>query len=302
MDPTVVSRCIATLLGVLSLTGSLTASQVPQEVAPDRSALSVTRSETTSGLVTLVEQVIRGLPSGDVTPDHLLDRLRIALQIGTPPSKLPPHEQLVVIDRAGRVVTTVNGSSSHVPIGGELADRLNRTDERFVVIHNHPLGQGLSHDDLGLLTKPGVSGVIVVGNDGSLYAASLGKAYLSSLVDATPRTVAGFGLPGHPTVMAFVASARQEIERLGSKPTGIDAAIFRSHFDHLVGLALGEAGTLQYRAVLGVVRRKSFDRYRDDFSRMTEVAGRQVRSAMTGRPKEPVRRRGARGHRQSEPV
>ena len=267
-----------------------------------RAALSATRSGTTGGLVTLVEQALRGLPSGDVTPDHLLDRLRIVVQIGTPASTFPPHEQLVVIDGAGRVVTAVNGSSSHVPIGGELADRLNRTDERFVVIHNHPLGQGLSHDDLGLLTKSGVSGVIAGGNDGSLYGASLGKVYLSSLADATSMTVAGFVLPGHPTVMTFVARARLEIERLGRQPTGIDAAIFRSHFEHLVGLALGEAGTLQYRAVLGVVRRKSFDRYRDDFSRMTEEAGRQVRSAMTRRPKEPVRRRGARRHRQSEPV
>jgi hypothetical protein len=236
-----------------------------------------------------------------VTADRLLERLRISLQMGTPPSTLPPHEQLVVIDDAGRVVAVLNGTSSSVPIDGELAERLARADERFVVIHNHPHGQGLAHDDLGLLTKPGVAGVIAVGNDGSLYAASLGKAYVSSLVDATPMTVAGFVLPGHPTVMTFVARARLEIERLGRKPTGIDAVIFRSHFDHLVGLALGHAGTIQYRAILANFRRATFDRYRDDFSRMTEEAGREVKRELTRRARTRSRTKGTRISKASAP-
>jgi hypothetical protein len=284
MDPTVVSRYLATVLAVLSLSGSLTGRRVAQgAVVPDRPALSIPRDEAMEGLAMLVEHALRGSPLGEVTADNLLERLRIALQLGTAPSKLPPREQLVAVDRVGRIVAVVNGTSSSVPVDGELAERLSRADDRFVVTHNHPAGQGLAHDDLGLLTKPGVAGVIAVGNDGSLYAASLGKAYLSSLVDATPMTVAGFVLPGHPTVMTFVARARLEIERLGNKPTGIDAAIFRSHIDHLVGLALGHAGTLQYRAVLGGLRRNSFDRYRDEFSRMTEEAGREVKVAMTRR-------------------
>lgn len=259
------------VLGVLSLSGRLTSSPVPQ---------GVLTSEPADGLTALVEHALK-LHTGEVTADRLLERLQVVLRMGTPGANLPPHEQLVTVDRSGRIVAVANGTSSSVPLDGELLERLTRADERCVVVHNHPAGQGLAHDDLGVLTKPGVAGVIAVGNDGSLYAASLGSHYLALRANATPETVAGFVLRGHPTVMMFVARARQEIDRLLRRPTGIDAAVLRSHYDHLVGLALGHAGTIQYRAMLADSRRASFARHRDDFSRLTEQAGREVKRAMT---------------------
>jgi hypothetical protein len=56
----------------------------------------------------------------------------------------------------------------------------------LVLIHNHPAGTSFSAADLLVLVEPGVEGTVIVGADGSAYAATAGPNYTRT--QATSRS------------------------------------------------------------------------------------------------------------------
>jgi hypothetical protein len=228
------------------------------------------------GLARFIEEAIGGPCAGGLAVDILWRHMETILRRPAALARFPPNEQLVAIDRAGCIVAAIDGGSASAEPDDTLRERLRREGEGIVLVHNHPRGLSLSFNDLGQLTQPGVAGVIVVGNDGSLYAASLGERYTSLQLDGPPVTVVGFQERGHTTLTVFVASAQSEVRRLNAT-AGVDGRAFDSHFDHLVSLALRDAGAIRYWSILSGDRRQTFARFNEDFGRF--IAGARERVA-----------------------
>jgi hypothetical protein len=114
------------------------------------------------------------------------------------------------------------------------------------------------------LTDPGVTAVIAIGHDGSLYAASI-------------------EVRGPISIVKFVRSAETEVRRQSANLGGIDEKVFLSQFEHLVSLVLGEAGVIRYRSVLVGARRNSFNQFREEFSRIIDEARQRVAASMMRR-------------------
>ena len=264
MHPTAFRWSVAALAGALTLLlfpcdAAAHHSHPQMEAAIDGPAAdtqSATAPESTGGLCTLVQQALQGLPPGVLTVDELLRRLQIVVRIPAALTHLPPHEQLVAVDRDGRVIGFADGTRSSVD-KDEALKRPLQTDEGVILIHNHPHERGLSVADLGQLANGGVAGVIAIGHDGSLYAASV-------------------EVQRHTSMMDFVRSAVTEVHRLGAGAGAIDKEVFLSQFEHLVSLVLGDAGVIRYRSALAGGRRESFNRFREEFSRVTDEARQRV--------------------------
>jgi hypothetical protein len=264
MHPTAFRWSVAALAGALTLLlfpcdAAAHHSHPQMEAAIDGPAAdtqSATAPESTGGLCTLVQQALQGLPPGVLTVDELLRRLQIVVRIPAALTHLPPHEQLVAVDRDGRVIGFADGTRSSVD-KDEALKRPLQTDEGVILIHNHPHERGLSVADLGQLTKVGVAAVIAIGHDGSLYGASI-------------------EVQRHTSVMEFVRSAVTEVHRLGARAGAINEDVFLSQFEHVVSLVLGEARVIRYRSVLAGERRNSFNRFFEGFCRITNEARQKV--------------------------
>jgi hypothetical protein len=165
--------------------------------------------EATDPLSALVRSALQGSSPSEMTLEELLRRLRLAQRITTAPPWLPSPERLVSVDRSGEIIGVVDGSRSEVAIDSRLDERLFRSDERVVLIHTTE-----SQSEpwrLGTVGKPGVRAIVAIGHDGSLYAASRGTGYVSLQVGRPPVRFGGFLLPGHISVVKFLASARMEV-------------------------------------------------------------------------------------------
>ena len=86
-------------------------------------------------------------------------------------------ERLMALTSTGRLLATRDGGESSVSLGAELDRELLAPGNAIVLVHNHPGNAGLSANDLGQLTKPGVAAVVAVGHDGSIYVAARGRRY-----------------------------------------------------------------------------------------------------------------------------
>lgn len=159
----------------------------------------------------------------------------------------------------GRVIRVIDGGESHVNIAADLDRLFASSGANLTLVHNHPAGNGLSANDLSQLEKAGIATVVAVGHDGSIYAASRGDRFPAAFVAGFDGAVCGQARAGAERVL------REE-----------RSSVLRSAFDaqvrYLVGLALGKAGILNYRFVLGADRAQQFDTARIFFAKARDKA------------------------------
>ena len=165
------------------------------------------------------------------------------------------RERLIVLDASGQVIRVVEGLEGRVEFPSDMAGMLASPEAQLTLVHNHPASNGLSPYDLVQLEKPGVHAVVAVGHDGSVYVAARGASYDAAI---------------HPEA----ASAAQRLQRRERDPK--KRAAFDQHFHHVMALALHDVRVIEYRSMLSLERRRSFDRGAGFLSRVRGVAGTAV--------------------------
>jgi hypothetical protein len=174
--------------------------------------------------------------------------------------KLPRHERLIVTDAGGRILLQADGSARGVVIPPAWISLLRDPGAGLILAHNHPAGHSLSFDDLSHLGKGGVAMLVVVGHDGSLYAAAEGPSYRRA------------------SFAAIYMAATREVERQVPLHQ-VAAGTVDVHRNHLVALALARAGVILYRSELGADRSRIYNLYAgrcDEIVRAAEAAVRQL--------------------------
>ena len=157
----------------------------------------------------------------------------------------PAPERLLAVSAAGEILMTRQGGESSVAFGVALDLRLLDPRAAIVLVHNHPSSAGLSANDLSQLAKPGVSAVVAIGHDGSIYIAVRGPRYRVDDFEAEQYEVARRDV-----------TRRLLIERSAG---AVSHVVADAQFSHLAGLALGKAGVIEYprdprRCIPGFVR------------------------------------------------
>jgi hypothetical protein len=174
--------------------------------------------------------------------------------------KLPRHERLIVTDAGGRILLQADGSARGVVIPPAWISLLRDPGAGLILAHNHPAGHSLSFDDLSHLGKGGVAMLVVVGHDGSLYAAAEGPSYRRA------------------SFAAIYMAATREVERQVPLHQ-VAAGTVDVHRNHLVALALARAGVILYRSELGADRSRIYNWNAgrcDEIVRAAEAAVRQL--------------------------
>jgi hypothetical protein len=133
----------------------------------------------------------------------------------------------------------------------------------LVLIHNHPHSLGFSADDLVQLEKPGVTAVVAVGHDGSVYIAARGRLYDRDMFEPVQYAAAR---------KAVTLGVREALVAHMLTDERVDA-----HFAHLISLALERAGVIDYYTDLAPERRSQFDTARVAFAQLVAFAASRVR-------------------------
>jgi hypothetical protein len=174
--------------------------------------------------------------------------------------KLPPHERVILTDAAGRILLQAEGSERRIEIPPTWVPLLIAPDAGLVLAHNHPAGQSLSSEDLSHFDKRGIATMVVIGHDGSLYAAAKGPSYRDADFEAL-----------------YMAASREVTRQV--RLHKVEANAFLAHRNHLVALALARAEMIVYRADLAHDRWRAFNSYAalcDDIVRAAEAAVRRL--------------------------
>jgi predicted regulator of Ras-like GTPase activity (Roadblock/LC7/MglB family) len=174
--------------------------------------------------------------------------------------KLPRHERVIVTDAGGRILLQADGSERGVAIPPQWMPRLTEHGAGLILAHNHPNGHSLSLADLSQFEKRGVAMVVVVGHDGSLYAAAEGSRYR----DASFAAV-------------YVAASREVERQVRLHKVERNTVLMRHN--HLVALALARAGVIVYRADLAPDRWRAYNSSAlqcDDIVRAADAKVRQL--------------------------
>jgi len=143
-------------------------------------------------------------------------------------------ECLVARGPDGQIALVEIGAVGHVDIPPALDTILLTPGQRISLLHNHPQSLGLSDADLLQLCKAGVASVEAISNDGARYRGARGPRFdadrfalvLRRAIDLAPRYLNLVGLP---------PDEQSSLRREGN---------------HLVCLALADAGVIEYRAQL----------------------------------------------------
>ena len=178
------------------------------------------------------------------------------------------NERLLVVAQSGEIIDLVDGGKSHVKFPSRLRPYLTDARNPITLVHNHPAGNGLNANDLGLLARPGVQRIIAVTQDGSFYEAS-----------AAP--------PIDPATLepCWYDRAQKALERALQRDRQLfDRYAVDENYGHLIALVLSRAGAITYRATLGGYRRLSWAVYRIAFERAVTAAGDDVRRDIDRRP------------------
>ena len=174
------------------------------------------------------------------------------------------RERLIVVDKDGRTVQSVDGAESHVVLSVDLDRLLTTPGASLTLVHNHPAGNGLSSDDLSQLEKAGVAMVVAIGHDGSMYSAARGNRFPATDFSGFDDSVYGV--------------ARRNAEQvLKTEREASARAAYDSHVQHVLATALDAAGVLDYAAALGPERRVSFSNARVFLARVRDAAAKAAR-------------------------
>ncbi len=218
-------------------------------------------SSLNDAFVRLVEQALAAPAS---RPAAIVVQLRkVVRRSGAPALALRLNETLVAVGPAGDVVDSVDGTLNKLHVGEPLNERLLDAAAAITLVHNHPGGSGLSGNDLGHLSKPGVRAMVAVGHDGSLYAAAAGPNY-------PPK---GF------EEWLFPVARREVIRGLRTEAPSahVDVRVFDPYVDHLVAAAMDRVHVIEYSADLGSSRLEIARRFERVFAHVvTDVAAKVV--------------------------
>jgi hypothetical protein len=146
-------------------------------------------------------------------------------------------ERIVFVNVAGEMLRTIDGTDGRVVIPREVNEWLSRRGADAVLVHNHPVGTGLSEKDLMYLTMPGLVAVAAIGHEGSVYVAARGARH------------AGYGFGSQYQIAATEIEQRLLFYFQG---TALESrkALIPLMLEHLVASALAQASVIEYRAAL----------------------------------------------------
>jgi hypothetical protein len=175
--------------------------------------------------------------------------------------KLPRRERLIVTDAGRRILLQADGSARDVAIPPQWLPLLTEDGAGLILAHNHPKGHSLSLADLLQLENRGVAMMVVVGHDGSLYAAAAGPRYRDASLDEV-----------------FMAASREVERQVRVQKVGRHA--FDVHRNHLVALALARAGVILYRSDLAPYRWRMDNGYAEQSDDIVRAAEARVRKLL----------------------
>jgi hypothetical protein len=287
MPPRMVRRACA-LLAFLTLFWWTVPAAAPLDAGPGRSGdRHRIVSTPADGLTSLISDALTGdfasgkaVSSGFIAPLSVDSIMRgIAALLRRDPSlaaHLPPTERLVAIRPTGTILESLDGSNATVVLSRTFDEPLRAPGANIVLVHNHPSSRGLSGADLGQLSKAGVAGIIAVGHDGSLYAAS---ATSSDMADRLETQFYPFAK--HEVVRHLRMKARALVE-----PGALDI-----HAEHLIALSLENANMIRYWFVLKDSRHQAYARYGVTFSQITVSVGARLKRQFVQSVASPIRSR-----------
>lgn len=171
----------------------------------------------------------------------------------------PGHERLLALNSTGEILGALDGVESRVVVTPAFDGDLSREGADLVLVHNHPASTSLSQQDLSHLEKPGVTAVVAIGHDGSVYAAS------KPLASARVRQC-------DPECYAKVRDEVSKALRLELPQMAPDASAAASFSTHLTLLALAKAGYYDYFSRMASDRRLIFERHAVAFGRVVASA------------------------------
>lgn len=87
------------------------------------------------------------------------------------------QEHFVVLDETGKVVAAGSGERTKIGFGDDVVALIRDSSRKLSLLHNHPQGTSLSHDDIYLLiSSPGLKSVSAVTADGMMYTITAARA------------------------------------------------------------------------------------------------------------------------------
>jgi hypothetical protein len=186
----------------------------------------------------------------------------------------PPHERLLAVTPDGRVLSVIDGERDRVRLSIDLVRELSERKLQATLVHNHPTSVGLGESDLTHLAKVGVSRVVAIASEGTVYEAAAGARYdvaegLYPVLESRVRE-------------RLAAEARRNRE----DPQGLSA-----HVPHLIAAVLQRARVIEYLVTPSESIKLAFDRYHGLFERVVMVEARRLEDDLQpeGRPGRPDR-------------
>jgi hypothetical protein len=173
-------------------------------------------------------------------------------------------ERLMAVSVTGAPLLEREGGGSSVRIDPELDTLLLQPGMAIVLVHNHPANVGLSGNDLRQLTKPGITAIVAIGHDGSVFIASAGPRLDRDLFQDEQ----------------YALAKAEVMKRLRAEwPSGrVTVSVSDAHVSHLVTLALQRAGIVQYWFKLRGPGRETYEQARMVFGRVVEGAAGRLNS------------------------
>jgi hypothetical protein len=161
------------------------------------------------------------------------------------------QEQLIAVTSRGVIVGRIVGSDFGVTVAPELMARLDEPGADVVLVHNHPTSSSLSWADISFLTKPGVTAVVAVGHDGSVYAAMRGRRFACERVSR---------LVYHRAAEAARKTLDLEMQISSSLSEGTNLL---QYLTHVMADTLRGQRVIEYRAVMAPDRQAHYGVHRD---------------------------------------
>lgn len=183
--------------------------------------------------------------------------------------RLPNHERMLVVSSAGEVLSVVDGDRNRVILPAPLAEMLARMPLDATLVHNHPDSVSLSGADLFQLAKVGVSRVVALGHDGSVYEASAAARF-------------GEGASIESRYDAVLQCVLDRVIR-ESQFSGADLVGLYPHIPHVVALIFERAGVIHYSVRPSVDTWVTLERYRSVIQRVVDLEAPRLRSDLAAR-------------------
>ncbi len=178
--------------------------------------------------------------------------------------RFPSYERMLVVSAAGQVLTVVDGDRNRVLLPEPLADVLMHIPLGATLVHNHPDSVSLSDADLSQLAKVGVSRVVALGHDGSVYEASTALRFGNG---ASVESRYG------PVLQRVLDRVIRESQYAGASLAGL-----YPHIPHVVALIFDRAGVIHYSLRPSVDTWLTLERYRSVIQRVVDAEAQRLRS------------------------